>query len=106
PRPEPLAELCPADNYYAAFHSPRALLETAELLDLWGGNLMRGLELHAADHRIRQRYEEQLCLPSARLAAKLPARTLRGVALTGGDLALREGSDVTVLFHVTDRDAF
>jgi hypothetical protein len=106
PREEPLATLCPFDQYYASFRSPRALVETAELIDLWGGNLLHGLELHSADHRIRQRYEAQLCLPSARLAAKLDGKLLRGVAVTGSDLALREGSDVTVLFHVSDRDAF
>jgi hypothetical protein len=104
PDREPLAELIPEDHYYATFRTPRAAARLADLLDQWGGNLLRFLELHGRDHRIRARYERQLCLPMDRVVAALDPAWLHGLAVTGSDLALAEGSDVTVLFHLKDAD--
>src|SRR5262249_17267910 len=54
----------------------------------------------------RARYEQQLCLPAAELARAVPAGLVRAAALTGSDLYWQEGSDVTVLFDVSDRASF
>ncbi|HEY7423755.1 MAG TPA: hypothetical protein VH682_05865 [Gemmataceae bacterium] len=106
PAPEPLAELVPGDNYYATARSIRAYLELADQLDRWGGNILHAFELNSRDEQVRARYEKQLCLPAARLAPKLGFTTLRELAITGSDLYWREGSDVSVLFHVTDLQRF
>jgi hypothetical protein len=105
PAAEAPATLVPDDNYYVSFHDLRAFLTFGELLDLWGGNIMRTVEIHSRDYHIRDRYEKQLCLPSAKLVPKV-ARLVRDIAITGSDLAFRTGTDVSVIFQVSDREAF
>src|SRR5262249_8271664 len=46
------------------------------------------------------------CLRSTVLGKTLGPLVIRGVAVTGSDMYLREGSDVTVLFHVANRPLF
>jgi hypothetical protein len=106
PAPEPLARLVPHDNYYVTFQSLRSLIEFGELLDEWGTNALRAYELTSRDQRLRQRYEKQLCLRSTALGKALGPALVRGVALTGSDPYVREGSDVSVLFHVKSRTLF
>jgi hypothetical protein len=106
PADEPLARLVPADNYYVTFHNVRKLLEFNDLLEQWGTSLVRAYEVHSRDYRLKERYQQQLCLESTRLARTLGPLVLRGVAITGHDLYLREGSDVTIVFHVRDKDIF
>ncbi len=106
PEPEPLARMVPHDNYYVHFRQVNRLLEFAELLDQWGGNLTRSFELTSRDARIRERYEQQLCLSSSLLARTLEADAIKGLAVTGNDAYLREGSDVAVVFQVARKEAF
>ncbi len=106
PADEPLARLVPADNYYVAFKNVRKLLEFNDLLEQWGTSLIRAYEVHSSDYRLKERYQQQLCLESTALARTLGPLVLRGVAITGHDLYLREGSDVAILFHVRDRGVF
>ncbi|MGH7222523.1 MAG: hypothetical protein ACRELF_04810, partial [Gemmataceae bacterium] len=106
PAEEPLARWVPEDNYYAAAHGIRAYVDLAKLLDQWGGNVLHAFELTSRDEQIRARYEKQLCLPAERLAKKVGFVLVRDLAITGSDLYWREGSDVSVLFHVADRKRF
>jgi hypothetical protein len=105
PEPEPLAGLTPHDNYYVTFRGVPALVRFAGLMDEWGGNLLSAWEPAGRDYQLRRRYERQLCLNSAELARTLGPDLLKGVAITGSDFYLREGSDVSVLFHVNDTKA-
>lgn len=97
PAPEPLTAFVPADNYYVHFRGPESLLAFGELLELWGANLIHGFEFQSRDPYLRARYERQLCLPTVRVARALPADLVRGIAITGSDPYLADGSDVTVL---------
>jgi hypothetical protein len=106
PADEPLARLVPADNYYVSFNNVRKLLEFNDLLEQWGTSLVRAYEVHSRDYRLKERYQQQLCLESTVLARTLGPVVLRGVAITGHDLYLREGSDVAIVFHVRDRAVF
>jgi hypothetical protein len=106
PEPEPLARLVPYDNYYVAFKSFAALLRLSDLLEDWGGNVLAAWEPASHDHRVRQRTERQLCLRSTLLGRTLGPLVIKGVALTGNDPYVREGSDVAVLFQVANRQAF
>jgi hypothetical protein len=106
PAAEPLARLVPHDNYYLTVTNLKAFNEAFDLLERWGGNVLRPVALHERDHHLRKRYETQLCLPSAELARAVPAKLVRAAALTGSDLFWQQGTDGTVLFHVTDADAF
>jgi hypothetical protein len=106
PAAEPLAGLVPRDNWYVAFRSIRKALELGDWLDEWGGNVLAGYELASRDYRVVPRYKKQLCLKDTGLARTLGPALVREVALTGSDLYLREGSDVSVIFRVTSRDLF
>jgi hypothetical protein len=106
PAPEPMAKLIPDDNYYVHFKNIRQLIEFSELLDQWGTNLIRAYEVHSRDYRLKERYQQQLCLKSTALGKKFGPLVLRGVAVTGSDAYLREGSDVAIVFHVANRPLF
>jgi hypothetical protein len=103
PAEEPLAGLVPHDHYYVTFKSIRGLLELGDWLDEWGGNILAGYELASRDYGVRPRYQKQLCLESTALARTLGPALIRGVAVTGSDPYVREGSDVSVIFHVNSR---
>ncbi len=98
-----LARFVPHDNYFIAFPSVRKFVETAEVVDQWGPLGRDALTGVSRDYRLRARYEQQFALKIASLT-RVPG--IRGIALTGSDLYVREGSDVAVLFHVKDRTAF
>ena len=106
PDPEPLARLVPHDNFYVHFKSVRKFIEFGEVLDQWGTNLVQAYEVNSRDYQIRQRYEKQLCLRSTWAGKALGEALVRGLALTGSDGYLREGSDVAVIFHVNDVAVF
>jgi hypothetical protein len=106
PSPEPFAKLVPHDNYFIHFKSVRKFIEFGELLDQWGTNVLRAYEINSRDYQIKERYEKQLCLKSTWLGKTFGPAVIRGLALTGNDAYLREGSDVTIIFQVVDRNAF
>ncbi|HEV3144131.1 MAG TPA: hypothetical protein VGZ47_09630 [Gemmataceae bacterium] len=104
--PEPLASFVPADNYYVRFRDLSQLLVFGDLLQLWGGNLLHALEFQTHDSDLRNRYEKQLCLPSARLATMLKADSVREIGITGSDPYLVDGTDITVILHVNRPEEF
>jgi hypothetical protein len=106
PAIEPLARYVPRDNYYVHFKSARALLDLGDLIDEWGATLIQAYELHSRDVGLRARYEKQLCLRSTPLGRLLGPAVIDSLAITGNDLYLREGSDLTVLFRVRNRELF
>ncbi len=106
PSADPLARLVPHDNYYVRFKNVRKFLEFGDLLDRWGTTITRACEINSRDCGIRGRYQKQLCLRSTGLARTLGPAVVRGLAISGSDAFLREGSDVTVLFHVVNKQVF
>jgi hypothetical protein len=106
PEVESLARFVPHDNYYVTFRGLAPLLACSAALDEWVGSLLGAYQLGSRDYRVRQRYEKQLCLDSAALGTAVKPGLVRAVVLTGSDVYLGEGSDVSVLFHVTDAGAF
>ncbi|MBI1915202.1 MAG: hypothetical protein HYS12_10755 [Planctomycetes bacterium] len=106
PADEPLARFIPHDNYYLTFKNPRKLTDLRELLGQWGNSLGRAFKLKSRDYRIRERYAEQLCLHDTLLARRVGPRLLQSVTITGNDPYLREGSDLTILFHVNNKKLF
>ncbi len=103
---EPLAKMVPHDNYYVGFKSMRAFNELSDLLDEWGSGLNNAWQATSRDYRLKQRYEQQLCLRSTTLGRTLGPLVIKELALTGSDAYLREGSDVTIIFHVNNKGLF
>jgi hypothetical protein len=106
PDPEPLAQLIPHDNYYVHFKNIAKFIELGELLDQWGTNTVRAYEINSRDYYLKERYERQLCLRSGWMGKTFGPAVVRGLAVTGSDGYVREGSDVTVIFQVSNRPVF
>ena len=106
PAPEPLARLVPHDNYYIHFKSFAKFTEFHDYVDQWGTPAGRAYEAQSRDYGLKERYERQLCLKSTWAGRTLGPLLVRSMALTGNDPFVREGSDITVLFHVNNRDSF
>jgi hypothetical protein len=106
PAVEALTRLVPHDNYYLYFQNIRKLIEFGELLDQWGSSVLRVYEMKSRDCELRQRYEKQLCLKSTALGKTLGPALIKGVAITGSDPYVREGTDINVIFHVASRPLF
>jgi len=112
PAPEPLADCVPHDQFYVTFHNLDAFYGFTDLLDQWGGDIMRAVQVQSRDYQVRPRYEEQLCLPDGKFLRKaLPKELLkrvtesliRDIAITGNDLAFKDGTDISVIFHTRDK---
>jgi hypothetical protein len=106
PAAEPLAHLVPRDNYYIHFKSFAKFNEFQDFLDQWGTPAGRAYEVQSREYGLKERYERQLCLKSTWVGRQFGPLLVRSVAITGNDPFIREGSDVTVLFHVNNRQAF
>jgi hypothetical protein len=106
PAPEPLAKLVPHDNYYIHFKTITKFLETGDLLDEWGTSLARAYEVNSRDYRIKQKLEQQICLRSTGLARVFGPAVIKGLAITGNDPYLREGSDFSMIFQVANEYLF
>ena len=106
PAPEPLAKLIPHDNYYITFKTFAKFLETGDLIDEWGTSVARAYEVNSRDYRIKQKLEQQLCLKTTGLARVFGPAVIKSMAITGNDPYLREGSDFTIIFQVTNMSLF
>jgi hypothetical protein len=106
PAPEALAKMVPHDNYYIHFKTITKFLETGDLLDEWGTSLARAYEVNSRDYRIKQKLEQQICLKSTGLARVFGPAVIKSMAITGNDPYLREGSDFTIIFQVTNKTLF
>ncbi len=99
PADEPLAKLIPHDNYYLHFKNAGKLLDLGDMVG-------KSSAFQNRDFRIKERYFEQLCLRKGMLGRRAGSLLLKGVAVTGSDPYLREGSDLTLVFHVNNKDIF
>ena len=106
PSVEPIARLVPRDNYYIHFKDLRKFIDFSELLNQWGTNVTWVYEMRSRDYQLQERYEKQLCLKSTLLGKTLGPAVVKSVAVTGSDPYVREGTDVTVIFHVNNRPLF
>ncbi|HZY83445.1 MAG TPA: hypothetical protein VFE78_01330, partial [Gemmataceae bacterium] len=100
PEISPLARCVPDDFYFAEFRSLNSLLDALEVSDLWSTHLYNQAVREARTQRVGDRLKEQLAVPTGELLRPFYDRAVAEVAVTGSDLYLREGSDVTLLFRL------
>ncbi|HYT93784.1 MAG TPA: hypothetical protein VEL76_34005, partial [Gemmataceae bacterium] len=107
-RPEvsSLSRCVPADFYLAEFRSLDKLLAALEVSDLWGKYLLNQGQQEARDHQVGERLKRQLALQASDALRPFYDLVVEEVAVTGSDLFLREGSDVTLLFRVKQPQVF
>jgi hypothetical protein len=100
PEISPLARCVPDDFYFAQFRSLNSLIDALEISDLWSGHLYNQAVREARTQRVGERLKEQLAVPTGDVLRPFYDRTVEEVAVTGSDLYLREGSDVTLIFRL------
>jgi uncharacterized protein (TIGR03000 family) len=103
PAIEPLARMVPHDNYFIHFKSMLKLLEAGGLAEQWSSGLTWFLDNNSRGQLFRDRLERQLCF---NLNDQLSAALITNVVVTGSDPYVREGSDLTILFEVANKDLF
>ena len=102
----PLASYIPDDQYGVFFANINKQIELADLMDEWGGNLLRQVESSAQDFKVREKVSKQLCLENSMLTRMFGDRVVADMAITGSDPFLKEGTAVTVLFTLKDAARF
>ncbi|MCA9546623.1 MAG: hypothetical protein KC613_19595 [Myxococcales bacterium] len=100
---EPLAAYAPNDQLYLHFHDLRTLVGLADDLDELVRPVGRVLEERSGTRDLAGRYERQLGVERLGLAKTLGHVAAKGVALLAADPFLRDGADVSVLFHLRNR---
>jgi hypothetical protein len=106
PEISPLARCVPADFYFVEFRSLSKLLDLADDGDLWGAHLFSQSQREARSQMISERLQRQLALETTGLLRPFYDSVVQEIAITGSDLFVREGSDVTVLFQFSKTPVF
>ncbi|HZS09723.1 MAG TPA: hypothetical protein VFD58_33160 [Blastocatellia bacterium] len=106
PEISPLARCVPEDFYFAEFHSLGKLLDAADTSDLWSTHLFNQAYREARTHNAGERLKGQLALETNTLLRPFYDLVVEEVAITGSDLFLREGSDVTMIFRYKQPEIF
>jgi hypothetical protein len=101
-----LARSVPADFYLVEFHSLARLLEAMDTSDLWATHLYDQAQREARSQRVGDRLRKQLAVQTNRALRPFYDLVVDEVAVTGSDLFVREGSDVTLLFRVKQPEVF
>lgn len=99
----PLADSVPNDALVVEFASVRDLVSLPQRIDQRLGLILAALEGYPGNSRLLERYRDQLILEQTSLAEKLGHVAIGSVALVIGDPYLREGSDVSLVFEVKER---
>jgi hypothetical protein len=101
-----LALHIPADFYCAEFRSLNKMLELMDTSDLWGTHLLSQGAQEARTQLVGERLKKQLAVETNRLLRPFYDLAVERVAVTGSDLFIREGSDVTLIFRMKQPDVF
>jgi hypothetical protein len=101
-----LARCVPDDFYLIEFRSLVKLLEVMDQSDLWGTHLFSQAAQEARTHLVGDRLKRQLAVETTKVLRPFYDAVVGEVAVTGSDLFLREGSDVTLLFRVKQPEVF
>ena len=102
----PIANFAPIDNYILSFNGVEKLLQLVDFLDQWGSSALELYEAESIDYDVHGRLQRQLALPDSLLARFFGDQVVSQTAITGNDPFLREGSDVSILFEVKNRELF
>lgn len=99
PAISPLARCVPEDFYYVQFRSLGKMLEALDLSDVWGTHLLSQAAQEARTQLIGDRLKKQLAVETEPALRPFYDLVVAEAAVTGSDLFVREGSDVSLLFR-------
>jgi len=106
PEVSPLARCVPADQYLVLFRSPSKLLEAIDAFDPWGDHLITQSTRTARTQLATARLRTQLAVHTDPLTRPFYDLVVSEVAITGSDPFFREGTDMTLLFHLKQPEVF
>jgi hypothetical protein len=106
PDVSPLSRCVPADFYLAEFRSLNKLLDSLEVSALWEKYLLTQGGQEARAQQVGERLRRQLAVQTSDALRPFYDLVVEEVAVTGSDLFLREGSDVTLLFRFKQPQVF
>jgi hypothetical protein len=101
-----LAKMVPEDNYIVEFRSLSKLLDLLDNSDLWGSHFFSQTNHEARTQLVGERLKQQLAIDTNPALRPLYDTVIKDVAVTGSDLFLGEGSDVTLIFELQAPEAF
>jgi hypothetical protein len=94
-----MANYVPHDQYYALFGSLNKMIDALDSGDLWSTHLFDQALRSARTYNIGDRLKEQLAVETNPLMRPFYDLVVEEVVVTGSDLYLREGSDVSMVFR-------
>jgi len=106
PAISPLALAVPEDQYYIEFRSVGKLLEILAAGDLYSSYLFNQSSQDATNAATPERINQQLAITPSRFTDIAFEQTVEQAAITGSDLFVNEGSDITFLFRLKEPQAF
>ena len=106
PQVHAIAKLVPHDQYMLHFNSLGALDATIDLGTQWGDSLLRLFTVQAQDNRVKEKFEQQFVIDHESLEKLFAEGIATELALTGSDPSILEGTDLSVIFRVTDTEVF
>jgi len=102
PERDRLADAIPHDQHGVFFRNFQGLLDVADQLKSQGRYFVMLANSGAQDAESQQFYEGQLCLSLDNATRILGSKMVASVALTGGDLYLRTGTDIALVLEPTE----
>ena len=102
PTVEPLAAVVPSGMLYMHASSAKALHATVDTLTDRLAGVVQASGIDSGDGDIVRRYADQLGLESSPAMSVLADAAIDGIAIASSDPFFREGTDLTVAFHVTN----
>jgi hypothetical protein len=102
----PITKYVPSDQYLVQARSLTKLLDLVEIGDLWSMHLFNQAAQDATSSNVGDRLREQLAVRTDPYSKPFYEMVVDQVAITGSDLYLREGSDVTVIFKLKQPAVF
>lgn len=106
PQVQAISKLVPADHYCLHFNSMKSFGEAMDFAADWSDNLFRLWALRAQDSRLQAKLEQQLIIRRDPLTELFADQAIGEIVLTGTDPFLLEGSDASLIFHVTEPAVF
>jgi hypothetical protein len=100
PKISAIAKFIPSNQYRVQARSITKLVDLLEAGDLWSMHLFNQAAQDATSSNVSGRLREQLAVRVDPVSQPFYDSVIDQVAITGSDLYLREGSDVTVIFAV------
>jgi hypothetical protein len=98
------AEAIPGASFAVHFTSPTAAFRVLDLAEDWGTDIAHGLEGFARGHRTQEHFVEQLALPRDALTRLYADHAIETISLTGHDPFVRDGTDLTLVLQVKEKD--